>query len=185
VASVEKGWAKGKRDLGSLKTAVQATGKSAEASHDLVRNIDHVAKLFSRAFDLAEKELRAKENGVWSARDVKATLKALEQARGTAVEQLKLVRYFYRHAHWLVERFPDAELRDVAGLVKLVSHDELGAHDWSLTPGRYVGVAPEEEDEEFDFEETIRSIHIEIAGLNAEAVELAAKIAQSFDELGI
>ena len=33
------------------------------------------------------------------------------------------------------------------GLVKLVSRAEIEEHDWSLTPGRYVGVAPEEVDE--------------------------------------
>jgi len=45
----------------------------------------------------------------------------------------------------------------VEGLVKLVDHAELADNDWSLTPGRYVGVAPEE-DEDFDFEETLRDI---------------------------
>lgn len=71
------------------------------------------------------------------------------KARAAAVEQLKQVRYFWRQAHWLAERFPDAELRDVAGLVRLVNRAELAANDWSLTPGRYVGVAPEEEAKEF------------------------------------
>jgi hypothetical protein len=32
---------------------------------------------------------------------------------------------------------------------------ELQANDGSLTPGRYVGVSPEEEDEGFNFEETL------------------------------
>ncbi len=61
---------------------------------------------------------------------------------------------------------PDAELCDVQGLVKLVDQEEIEANDWSLTPGRYVGVAPEEEDEDFDFEEAMRDIHIETDGLN-------------------
>ena len=69
-----------------------------------------------------------------------------------------------------------------AGL-KLVDRAELEANDWSLTPGRYVGVAPEEEDEDFDFEEALRDIHIEIDGLNAEAAELAATIKKNFEEL--
>jgi type I restriction enzyme M protein len=185
MAGLEKAWNKGKRDLVSLKTAMQATEKGADATHDLVRDIDHATKLFSRAVDVAEKELEAKENGVWSGRNVKAAQKALEVARGAAVEQMNLMRYFYRHAHWLVERFPDAELRDVAGLVKLVSDDELEKRDWSLTPGRYVGVAPEQEDEDFDFEETMREIHVELADLNAEAVELAARIAQNSEGLGV
>ena len=88
-----------------------------------------------------------------------------------------------RHAHWLQERFPEAKLRDVEGLVKLVGFKELEANDWSLTPGRYVGVAPQEEDEDFDSEETMREIHGELADLNAEAADLAAKIAENFEAL--
>ena len=71
------------------------------------------------------------------------------------------------------------------GLVKLVERGEVEAHDWSLTPGRYVGVAPEEEDEDFDFEETLRSIHLDLKGLNEEAEKLAARIARNFEELGV
>ena len=62
---------------------------------------------------------------------------------------------------------------------------EIKANDWSLTPGRYVGVAPEIEDEDFDFEETLRDIHIELKGLNEEAALLAAQIQKNFEELGI
>jgi len=61
----------------------------------------------------------------------------------------------------------------------------IAANDWSLTPGRYVGVAPEEEDEDLDFEEELRNIHIELEDLNAEAVQLAAMIKKNFEELGI
>lgn len=63
--------------------------------------------------------------------------------------------------------------------------EQIGANDWSLTPGRYVGVAPEEEDENFDFEEALREIHMELEDLNAEAALLAAKIKRNFEELGI
>jgi len=69
--------------------------------------------------------------------------------------------------------------------VKLVDKKELKANDWSLTPGRYVGVAPEEVDADFDFEEELRNIHVELEGLNAEATKLAQKIARNFVELGI
>jgi type I restriction enzyme M protein len=46
-------------------------------------------------------------------------------------------------------------------------------------------VAPEEEDENFDFEEALREIHVELEDLNAEAVKLAAAIKKNFEELGI
>ena len=82
-------------------------------------------------------------------------------------------------------RFPDAQLRDVEGLVKLVEREKLEANDWSLTPGRYVGVAPEEVDEDFDFEEALRDIHVELKDLNEEANVLAEAISKNFEELGI
>jgi type I restriction enzyme M protein len=73
----------------------------------------------------------------------------------------------------------------VPGLCKVVDRAEIEAADWSLTPGRYVGVAPVEVDEEFDFEQTMKDIHLELADLNREAVGLAARIQENFAELGI
>ena len=48
-----------------------------------------------------------------------------------------------------------------------------------------MGVAPQEEDEDFDFEATLRDIHTELADLNQEAVELAARIQANFEGLGV
>ena len=98
---------------------------------------------------------------------------------------MKLTAYFQKQVHWLQSRFPDAKFADVEGLCKLVSKKDIEANDWSLTPGRYVGVAPEEVDEDFDFEETLRTIHVELADLNEEAAKLAKTIQKNFEELGI
>ena len=111
--------------------------------------------------------------------------KTVDTARQAAVEQLKLVRYFHKQAVWLTTHFPDGKFRDVSGLCKSVDKHELEANDWSLTPGRYVGVAPEEEVDGFDFEATLRDIHVELQDLNAQASELAAKITRNFEELEI
>jgi type I restriction enzyme M protein len=146
----------------------------AERSRDLIRQIDQLHKL-------AEKQHR--DGG--GKRGKASPMKALDEARLALVDQLKLVRYFHRQAHWLLSRFPDARLVAVPGLVKLVNRAELKANDWSLTPGRYVGVAPEEEDEDFDFEGVMRDIHIELSGLNAEAAELAARIHANFEGMGL
>ena len=61
----------------------------------------------------------------------------------------------------------------------------IEANDWSLTPGRYVGIAPEEDDEDFDFTTAMREIHAELAELNAEAAVLAARIQENFGKLRI
>ena len=70
------------------------------------------------------------------------------------------------------------------GLVKVVTRKDIESADWSLTPGRYVGVAPQEVDEDFDFEQAISDIHIELAALNKEATALAKTIQENFEELG-
>jgi type I restriction enzyme M protein len=69
-------------------------------------------------------------------------------------------------------------------LVKLIDRKDIEDADWSLTPGRYVGVAPPEPDDDFDFEQSIRDIHTELIDLNKESVDLAAKIQENFVELG-
>lgn len=71
------------------------------------------------------------------------------------------------------------------GLVKLVARPDIDANDWSLSPGRYVGVAPEDEDADFDFATTMREIYAELADLNAEAAVLAETIQENFDRLAI
>ena len=101
------------------------------------------------------------------------------------MEQLKACAYTHRQIVWLQERFPKAEMQDVAGLCKVVSRADIEAADWSLTPGRYVGVAPAEVDADFDFEQTLRDIHLELADLNREAVDLAAQIQTNFEALGV
>ncbi|HFD86103.1 MAG TPA: SAM-dependent DNA methyltransferase [Gammaproteobacteria bacterium] len=146
----------------------------AESSRDLIKQTDLLYKLAYRLID-----------GCASNRVLTRARKAVDEARAQAVEQLKQVRYFWKQAHWLTERFPKAKLRDVEGLVKLVDRAEIEANDWSLTPGRYVGVAPEEEGDDFDFEEVLREIHVELEDLNAEAVQLSAIIKRNFEELGV
>ena len=131
---------------------------------------------------------RAGERGNGEPYDRRAAsklVKQLDEQRKAAVEQLKHAVYFHRQVTWLQDRFPKAELQAVPGLAKLVSRKDIEAADWSLTPGRYVGVAPPEEDEDFDFEQTLRDIHTELADLNKEAVELAAKIQENFEGLGV
>ena len=156
----------------------------AQGCRDLTRQIDLAVKLAGRSVDIAVKELGARESALWDNAEINKARRALGCTRDGAVEALQRTRYFLRQADWLQERFPEAELRDVEGLVKQVSRSDIEAHDWSLTPGRYVGVAPEEEDEDFDFEEALRSIHIDLKGLNEEAAALAARIARNFEELG-
>lgn len=154
----------------------------AEHSRDLIKDADQLYKLASRLFD--EYEQSGRESGNPTNRELSRCRKAAEESRKSLVEALRKVRHCWKSAHWLQEKFPAAELRDVPGLVKRVSLAEIADNDWSLAPGRYVGIAPEEQNDDFDFEQTLRDIHIELQGLNEEAVELAANIVRNFEELG-
>lgn len=163
----------------------------AEASRGLIKQIDLLHKLAARAADAAV-ELDAalppgagRGEGALDRRTATRLTKQLDEARKTAVAQLKHAVYFHRQISWLHERFPDAELVAVPGLVKLVSRQKIAAADYSLTPGRYVGVAPAEVDEDFDFEQTLRDIHTELGDLNREAAELASRIQANLVELGV
>ncbi len=156
-----------------------------EAIRGLVKQVDLLYKLAARVADLAG--ALATDDAVSSAYDRRAAgrlLKQLDEERKAAVEQLQHAIYFHRQVTWLQDRFPKAELEAVPGLVKAVDRKEIEAVDWSLTPGRYVGIAEPEGDEDFDFEQALRDIHTELSDLNKEAAELAAKIQESFEELG-
>ena len=184
AANWSEGGNDGVRDSAALHATREGLHEMTERCRGLTKQIDLAVKLAGRVVDRAVKELDARGSGLWANADINKARKLLEQARTAATEALRRARYFVRQADWLHERFPNAELCDVAGLVKLVERREIEAHDWSLTPGRYVGVAPDEEEEGFDFEEALRSIHVDLKGLNEEAVALAARIERNFEELG-
>jgi type I restriction enzyme M protein len=158
----------------------------AQAIRGLIKQLDLIYKLAARTSDLgAELSAYGTVSAIYDRRAAAKSLKQLDEQRRAAIAQLRQTVYFHRLASWLQDRFPKAELQAVPGLVKLVDQTEIEAADWSLTPGRYVGVAPQEEDEEFDFEQVLRDIHIELSDLNADAAELAETIQRNFEELGV
>lgn len=172
-------------DNGAQHAARESFDANAEAIRGLIKQVDLLYKLAARVEEQGA-ELGAYEevSAVYDRRATAKLLKQLDANRKSAVEQLKQANYFHRQVAWLQDRFPAAELQAVPGLVKLVGRKEIEAADWSLTPGRYVGVAPPEDNEDFDFEQTLTDIHTELADLNNEAAELAGKIQENFEELG-
>jgi type I restriction enzyme M protein len=66
---------------------------------------------------------------------------------------------------------------DVPGLCKAATLSEIEAQGWSLNPGRYVGVAPNEEVSDEDFKSQLETLNEELEVLNAQARELEQTIA--------
>ena len=83
----------------------------------------------------------------------------------------------------MAEAFPDGRYRDVPGLCKIATRDEIKAQDWSLNPGRYVGVAPGQAHDDEEFKCEAGGAAGGIGELNAEAAQLQARIAQNVAEL--
>ena len=83
----------------------------------------------------------------------------------------------------MAEAFPDTRYRDVPGLCKAAARSEIEAQDWSLNPGRYVGVAPGRTHEAAEFKERLEALQEELEVLNAEAASLQAQIAQNVAEI--
>lgn len=76
---------------------------------------------------------------------------------------------------WFNEHFPEGSYQDVEGLCKVVEMDEIIEQDYSLTPGRYVGVSIDI-DMDFDYQGRMAEIHSELSSLNEEANALMNQI---------
>ena len=78
--------------------------------------------------------------------------------------------------------FPDKKYKDVAGLCKVATIKEIEEQNYSLNPGRYVGVTEKAEDD-FDFYERLQELNEELEVLNSEARELEEKIAENISHI--
>jgi type I restriction enzyme M protein len=164
---------------------LKSTQKEMEARH----------KLWLKLMDMSEKSLSARKADAYDnkrARELKRALIAADQKkeeeptiRDLVLEVLKQAAYFIGQVHWLHHRFPDAAYADVPGLCKSVSRADIVASDYSLTPGRYVGVAPPADADDDDFQERLAEIHTELDELNEKTVLLAEQIRANFTELMI
>lgn len=110
----------------------------------------------------------------------RAALKDLKNELEELRADEKAAEYYFTHIFWLEERFPDAAYEDVTGLCKLATLDEVKEQEYSLNPGRYVGVVIEEDGKtEEEFVEEMLSLNSELEKLNAEARELESVIAKN------
>jgi len=78
----------------------------------------------------------------------------------------------------LKEQFPKKKYEDVPGLCRLATRSEVEGHDWSLNPGRYVGVGVSDPDA-FDFLERFEELNERLEQLNGEAGAFEKKIAEN------
>lgn len=93
-----------------------------------------------RAHETALSE-KAKKEGNNKRSQIDRQIRTLKTTLETLHTEVKLAESYFTHIRWLQERFPGAEYEDVTGLCKLATLEEVKEQDYSLNPGRYVGVS--------------------------------------------
>lgn len=83
----------------------------------------------------------------------------------------------------MAAHFGDESYADILGLCRVATRTEIAAQDWSLSPGRYVGVAPGEQPDNEDFQERLEALQEDLEGLNVEAIQLHSVIARNVAEV--
>lgn len=131
--------------------------------------------------DIANATAEGKERVAAAARKDKKRIQAqYDDAIAALQEKLTVAK----EALWLTDKFGEGEYRDIPGLCKAVTLQEIEEKNWSLTPGAYVGVEEQKADD-VDFAERMRAIHAEMLALQKQSDELMATISKNWEEMGL
>ena len=79
--------------------------------------------------------------------------------------------------------FQTGKLEEVKGFCAIATTEEIAKQDYILTPGRYVGIAEQEDDGE-PYEEKMKRLTGELSGLFAKSHELEDKIRKNLEAIG-
>ncbi len=156
------------------------TDKSNKEQIKLAQQIKPFFENLHQLLKTVDKEVRHIEKDNGGSKDLKALKIQLEELH----REVKETEYFFAHINWLQDRFPNARYDDVTGLCKLATIDEVKDQDYSLNPGRYVGVVIEEDGKtEEEFIAEIVGLNDELENLNKEARKLEKIIGKNIAQI--
>ena len=155
LAPLQKAWAAYQKKHTAKATAYKKNRAQHElratfdpfftALHDSLKQVDKAVRRHEKALAEGAKQVGKRQSTDRATRQLKAALEELHK-------EVKNAESSFGHILWLQERFPEAQYEDVTGLCKLADPEEVKEQDYSLNPGRYVGVVIEEDgrtEEEF------------------------------------
>jgi len=167
---------------GETKRLKQLLAKYQQQANGLNRDLDDL-RITMMAL---QKQLNETEKNQGNQKNHSADKRKLEKELELLDKKIKETEdrknYFLGHINWLNERFPNGVYEDVTGLCKAATLREIEEQDYSLNPGRYVGVVIEEDgltEEEFLAE--MKQRHVALNDLNSKAKELEELINQNFN----
>ncbi len=162
-----------KIDLGNIESVNKQQQELKEKIQPFFNNLHIVLK----AVDKKVRHIAKDQSKNKDLKTLKMELKELHS-------EVKASEYFFTHINWLQERFPKAEYEDVTGLCKLASMEEIKEQEYSLNPGRYVGVVIEEDGKtEEEYIEEMLSLNDELEKLNEEARKLESVISHNIKQI--
>jgi type I restriction enzyme M protein len=145
--------------------------------HDGLKRLDKIVRQHQKQKSDAAKVEGKRTTADRNTNELKKRLEALHS-------EVRNAEVCFQHIHWLQERFHTATYEDVTGLCKLATVDEVKEQDYSLNPGRYVGVVIEEDGRtEDEFIEELSNIQAELDTLNVDAATLASIISHNTKQL--
>jgi len=159
---------------------LSSVNKANTKQHTLAETIQPFFASLHELLKEVDKKVRHIEKDQSKNKDLKALKTELEELH----KEVKATEYFFSHIAWLQERFPEATYEDVTGLCKLASFVEVKEQEYSLNPGRYVGVVIEEDGKtEEEFIEEMLSMNDELSKLNNETRELETVISHNIRQI--
>lgn len=148
-----------------------------EQLHTGLKQLDKIIRQHEKNVTEKEKAEALKAGKDAKRNTVDRKTKQLKQALEQLHKEVKSAESFFKHIHWLQERFPKAEYEDVTGLCKLATPKEVEEQEYSLNPSRYVGVIIEEDGKtEEEFISCIDELNQELQQLNVASIKLASII---------
>lgn len=164
----------GKEEKAS-QPSLQALSKALDESQ---KARQEAAEAFAALHKEAERQLRGKEREAWKAAGLEGCGPQALAGAAAVQKAAEALAYWLENLDWLQERFPEGKYRDITGLCKVADRSEYaGEQDYSLNPGRYVGVELEVDKlSEKAFKSKVLDINSELQKLNNEANQLNLQI---------
>lgn len=155
-----------------------------EQLHAGLKQLDKTIRQHEKTVSEKEKMEALKAGKDTKRNNVDRRTKQLKQALEQLHKEVKSAESYFKHIHWLQERFPKAEYEDVTGLCKLATPAEVEEQEYSLNPGRYVGIVIEEDGKtEEEFINDLVALNDQLNTYNKQAIELSNVINNNITQL--
>lgn len=144
-------------------------------SKEQIKNLSIISRLY-------EGDTQAFKDLIEEYKSLKTSAPATAEGKNAKTKE-----YYQTQIDWLTERFPQGVYQDVIGLckvAKLEGEDGIKEQDYSLNPGRYVGVVIEDDGmTEAEFKDKMLGLNTEYQKLSDETKAIEKTLEANFKEL--